>query len=180
MEEHEESPYTSPETVGTEDRISDGTEDLASLGLRLGGAIIDNLILSAVVIPFFLVTGTFDFIVDTIQGKEVAENTTMAEFKNALISVVIFFALNTYLLVTRGQTIGKKILNTQIVSADESKELDNVRLIGKRYLILKLAELVPTIGGLYSLVDALFIFGKKRQRLSDRIANTKVIKIPQA
>jgi hypothetical protein len=41
-------------------------------------------------------------------------------------------------------------------------------------------SLIPTLGGLLTLVDALFIFGGSRRCVHDLIAGTKVIRVKQA
>ena len=85
-----------------------------------------------------------------------------------------FLILNGYLLFNRGQTIGKVIMSTKIV--DLSGNTPNLgKLLVLRYLVPGIVTQIPIIGGLASLANALFIFGKERRCLHDYIAGTRVI-----
>jgi uncharacterized RDD family membrane protein YckC len=57
----------------------------------------------------------------------------------------------------RGQTVGKLLLNTQIVD-DRNQILDFWPLIFKRYFPLWLVAGIPFIGGIFALANALAIF----------------------
>jgi len=52
---------------------------------------------------------------------------------------------------------------------------DFVRLAGMRYGSTQLISLVPVLGGLYVIVDVLFIFRDDRRCIHDLIAGTQVV-----
>ncbi|MGD8628557.1 MAG: RDD family protein [bacterium] len=108
----------------------------------------------------------------------------------ALLTVIVIAvgALQAYLLVTRGQTVGKRILGTRIVTMD-FRHPSWWRLVLVRPLILLLSGMRPRIqwtdspwGGMLgliisivSLVNALFVFNSDRRALHDHLAGTQVI-----
>ncbi len=51
------------------------------------------------------------------------------------------------------------------------------RLLGLRYLPWWAASIVPFVGGLFALIDALFIFRKDHRCIHDHIAGTKVVQV---
>ena len=75
-------------------------------------------------------------------------------------------------LESRGQTVGKKIVNIQIVRSKDGKNGGFVNNILLRTLVNGLITLIP----LYFLIDILFIFSETKRCLHDRIARTIVVK----
>ena len=51
-----------------------------------------------------------------------------------------------------------------------------LRLAGLRYFASSLLDLVPVVGWIYALVDALLIFRDSRKCLHDNIADTIVVR----
>jgi len=87
-----------------------------------------------------------------------------------------FAALHGYLLATRGQTIGKVIMKTKIVN-EAGNLLPFNELFLKRYVIIMVISMIPFVGSLIGIVDALCVFRGNRKCLHDDFAGTKVIKI---
>ena len=85
--------------------------------------------------------------------------------------------MNGYLLAKRGQTIGKVIVGTRIVDVADGRVPKLVRSLGVRYGTIWLVSLIPFVGGLLSLLDALVIFRRDRRCLHDLSAGTKVVKV---
>ena len=75
-------------------------------------------------------------------------------------------------LVARGQTIGKKLVNIQIVRSKDGQNGGFVNNVLLRTVVNGLITLIP----LYLLVDILFIFSDTKRCLHDRIAGTIVVK----
>ena len=92
-----------------------------------------------------------------------------------LVGQTLFLILNGVFLNNNGQTIGKKIMNIKIVSM-ERNQVGIIKLYTLRYLVFSFVNQIPTVGSLINLVNILFIFGKERRCLHDRIAGTCVIK----
>jgi uncharacterized RDD family membrane protein YckC len=93
-----------------------------------------------------------------------------------LWGVLIFLLAQTYLLATRGQTIGKALLQMRIVRPDGSPASLG-RVLGLRYGIGYLLNFIPAIGAAYGIIDSLLIFRSSKRCLHDQIADTVVIKL---
>ena len=142
--------------------------NLASRWKRLGGAFIDGVITIVIFLPIILGTGVLD---RAFSGEGMTVGQQAAFF---VVGWVIFLLLNGYLLLKRGQTIGKVAVKTKIV--DHNGSIPNFgKLLVFRYLIFGLVAQIPIIGGFAGLADALFIFGKERRCLHDHLADTRVV-----
>ena len=99
-------------------------------------------------------------------------------FVEFLIGIGVYVAVNTYLLATRGQSVGKYLLKIQIVDY-YSEEIPKLRFsLVLREGILTLLNLFGFLGGLIALVDTLFIFATDKRCLHDYWAFTKVVDVP--
>jgi len=154
-------PYTVPAS-----QLVEIENEVASRWLRLGGAFVDGIIVSAFSIPLMFLIGAW--------GK------TSLPYWMTLVSVCgnsLFFTLiNVYFLHKDGQTLGKKVAGTRIVGLDNEK-LSVKDILLKRYLPQWAVTLVPFSYGILGLIDALFIFGSERRCIHDLIAGTKVIRV---
>lgn len=167
MQEQNSNPYASP-SAPIADIPSEGPE-LASLGIRLLGAIIDGLIMVMLMVPLMFATG---YISEIMAGKQPG---FLDNLKIGTLGFVIFLLVQGYFLNASGQTVGKKILGTKIVTLDNEKP-EFVKLILMRYLTIHAIGQIPVIGGIFGFVNAIFIFfGDQRQCLHDRFAGTKVV-----
>ncbi|MBO9685590.1 RDD family protein [Roseateles chitosanitabidus] len=146
--------------------------NLAGRGIRLVSAIVDALIVFAII---------------WVAGKVVPALTAMLQpaadggfgsfrLLPALIGFLLFALVQGWTLVARGQTLGKIIFGLRIVRSDGSK-VDAGRLLGLRYGIGSLAAINPGLSMVYGLLDSLLIFRESRKCLHDTIADTKVIKL---
>ena len=89
--------------------------------------------------------------------------------------VIIFMAINSYLLVTKGQTLGKLALGIRIVDVASNGAATAVKLLGLRYVLVLLVMAIPMIGQALGLIDVLFIFRSDRRCVHDLLAGTKVV-----
>jgi uncharacterized RDD family membrane protein YckC len=126
-------------------------QNLGSLSDRLFGQILDSL----VAIGVFIVAGILYAVSPTIGGV-------------ALIAAIIYAIF--YILFSDGfeggQSYGKRVAHTAVIDATTGKPCT----FGQSFLRNLLL-------GLLGIIDWVFIFGKKRQRLGDKAANTIVVKI---
>lgn len=159
------NPYAAPQAQVTD--VAPTVGELASPWLRLGGAIIDWLIVGILVLP---VIGFYTFSVVAAGG----EPSFLANVGFAILGFVVFVAVQGYFLNQSGQTIAKKLLKMKIVD-DNGNKPEFVKMIGLRYAVVQFAQLVPFLGFIYFLVDALFIFRDDRRRISDLLAGTRVV-----
>jgi uncharacterized RDD family membrane protein YckC len=144
----------------------------AERSTRLGAAIVDSLIFSAVVtvpmvVAMMVAASTAN---PSEQGAEAAGGIIIAGLAVALIGFVALLWITLKQMHETGQSLAKKWLNIKVVRSDGSPaSLGN--LIWKRNVITWVLGVIP----LYSLIEVLFIFGEERQCLHDRIADTIVV-----
>ena len=93
----------------------------------------------------------------------------------ALAGFSVLANVQTYLLATSGQTIGKRVMQIRIVDARTGRYPGWVRLVILRTYVNGLFSAVSF--GLYGLVDGLFIFRGDRRTLHDRLARTRVDRV---
>ncbi len=164
----EQNPYEAP-NAELDQTSRDGTV-LASRGIRLGAAVIDGVISLLVTVPLMMVTGYWERAMSGTQG--LGETIILS-----LLGFGIFLLIHGYFLATSGQTVGKKMLGTQIVSVEDGSLLPLPRLIGLRYLPLAVVANLPFVGGVATIINVLFIFREDRRCVHDLIAGTHVVEL---
>jgi len=172
------NPYAPPTASIDPPVAGDPHADLASLWARLGGSLLDGLLMGLTTVPAFLGMRTADF-------TAVAEGTpdpfilyritgTYGLVAAALmISVVVVQSL---LIARRGQTLGKMVAKTRIVLVDGTPA-PFAQAVLLRYWGTILLGYVPLVGQWLVMVDALFVFRSDRRCIHDLVAGTKVIKV---
>jgi len=155
--------------------MTESTQELASRWQRLWGALLDDLIGMAIVFPVMWISGIWQ---QLMQGEQASVEQRIWLF---IFGVILFFVLQGYLLAKHGQTIGKRIVGTRIVSADDGQILPLSRIFWLRQLPLSLVGQISTVGQWLGVIDLFFIFRKDKRCIHDLIAGTKVIKVsPQS
>jgi uncharacterized RDD family membrane protein YckC len=167
-----ENPYRPP-VAEVAAAPEDAVNELASRSDRLIAALIDGVILLALVLPVHYALGIFDQI---RQGKDLDLMMSLASLGVGFAAYVL---VNGYLLATSGQTVGKRVMKIRIVGVDD-QPLSLARILLARQLPQNLLSLLPGGGGGLVLIDLLFIFSKDRRCLHDRIAGSKVVNTPMA
>lgn len=94
---------------------------------------------------------------------------------NAVVGFALFLAINGWLLVQRGQTVGKALLKIRIARPDGAAASAG-RVLGLRYGLGYVTVAFPLVGELYGLIDCLLIFRSSRRCLHDDIAGTIVVR----
>ena len=158
------APTSAPVDVTPSDR-------LASRGARLGAALIDFFIhLSILSAIGAIAAGGFGAMYSVVQ-----EITELRDLASIIAGYALYPLLHGYLLVTRGQTIGKLLCGIRIVRSDgRPANLGRILLI--RWLPVSLVSLLGTVGGLLALADALCVFRASRQCAHDQLADTIVVR----
>jgi uncharacterized RDD family membrane protein YckC len=148
------NPYAAPSADVNADFAVAETA-LASRGSRLGASLIDGLIY---VVPYVLL----------VIGAKAQSSIAL------IIGSLGFLALAIYQIVqavTKGQTLGKRLVGIKVVKLDGSP-VDFVTIVIMRGLVGQfLLGIVP----LYGLIDALFIFKEEQRCLHDLVGSTKVV-----
>lgn len=168
------NPYQAPDAVLPPALPDASGEVLAGRGERLGAALIDGVISLATFLPVAALTGYFGKVMEAARsGVQVSFLTTLGY---GVLGMVIFLLVQGYPLAKTGQTWGKKLLWIRIADLDGGQP-PFWRLIALRYLPTQAISLVPIVGGIYALVDALFIFRQDKRCLHDLIAGTRVVNV---
>lgn len=161
-----DNPYAPPES-DIETPASYDTE-LAGRGARLGGSILDGILITVVFMGIVYALGMFD---EMATAQQSLANNVMF----LAMWLGVFLIMNGYLLATRGQTIGKLAVGTRIVSIDDGNIPPFWRLIVLRLLPFSAIAYIPVVGQILSFINPLFIFRADRRCVHDHIAGTKVI-----
>ena len=145
----------------------------ASRWLRLGAILLDNIIGGLLISPGLCVMA-----VAGVFAQNNPSNTPLALAGVGIfgITVLILMTIQIYLLTTRGQTMGKKLLSIKIVSFDDETNPGFVKAFLLRAFVNGMIGCIPVIGIAYSLTDIFFIFRNDRRCLHDLLAGTKVVK----
>jgi uncharacterized RDD family membrane protein YckC len=161
------NPYAAP-TARIEQPLEQfGELNKASRGTRLGAYLLDAFIVGVWAIPFYVATfsATYTRTPDAAPG--------MFSWLGLMVAVGLVI-YNFVLLHRSGQTIAKKWLGIRIVRNDGSRA-GLGRIFALRMLVPGIIGAIPFVGIVFTLVDALFIFGDERRTLHDRIADTIVV-----
>lgn len=170
-----ENPYAAP-AARVQDVVDDGGDyELADRGTRLGAAILDGLVAggpaalvaigAAIALPAYQQShaGSANFAVLGLLGFV------------ALAAVLGVMVVNLIWLHRYGQTIAKRWLNIRIVRTDGSR-CGLLRIIFARIVPVTLLRMIPLIGWMFTLGDALLIFREDHRCLHDHFADTIVVK----
>jgi uncharacterized RDD family membrane protein YckC len=162
----EQNPYAPPEADVEVFTRTDN--ELASRWARFGGALVDGLIMAAII---WGAVFAFGFWERMAAGEQSLQQTAIL----GLLGFGSFLLINGYLLATRGQTVGKVVAGTRIVSVSDGKIIPLWKIVFLRLLPIWVINYVPIIGSFFGLADSLFVFRKDRRCIHDWIAGTKVV-----
>jgi uncharacterized RDD family membrane protein YckC len=166
-----DNPYAPPAARVSDVITVDTEQELASRLARLGGAIVDSLISFVIIVPIGYMTGYVDA---ALSGVSASLGT---QLMMGVLGVVLVVVLNGYLIATSGQTIGKRVAGTRVVSVEDGRILSLGKYIGLRMIPVSLIGLIPVVGTFLALIDPLLIFRSDRRCLHDLIAGTKVVNV---
>lgn len=127
--------------------------DLASTGSRFVAQFIDQIIALLLMFATSLLVG-------------------MMGMNSAFGLGIVFLSYATYILMNdampNGQSIGKKILSIKVINKTSGKNCS----LSESFLRNITTVIPPT-----AALDAALIFGRKKQRMGDSIANTIVVRV---
>lgn len=142
--------------------------ELASIGQRIGGALVDGLLTSMViVVPMLL--GLID--IDDFEGTLPAP---------VLVGLFLFGAVYTIVpTAVLGQTLGKIAVGTRVV-VEEDGTLPGWRRSALRWALPGLAGRLPVVGlGVSLAIMASLVWDPRRRGFHDRLAGTIVVRVPR-
>jgi uncharacterized RDD family membrane protein YckC len=149
--------------------VSYASDDPADRGTRFAAALLDSIILAAMVyLPLFV--GMFVGAA-TAADSGSAGVVVIGGMVLALVGFAAWCWLTIKYVVANGQSIAKKMLGIKVVRSDGS-DISLGRIFWLRNFVNALISIIP----LYGLIDVLFIFSESRQCLHDKLADTMVVK----
>lgn len=170
-------PFTATVAPGSAaDAIGTGAGlELAGRWQRLGAVLLDSIIGFIFCLPggaMMMAAGALS----ARSGRNPNAALMVAGMGVLGLCILALLAIQIYLLVTRGQTIGKKLLDIKIVTYPDEANPGFVKAWLLRSFVNGLIAGVPVLGGIYSLVDICFIFRDDKRCIHDLIAGTQVVK----
>jgi uncharacterized RDD family membrane protein YckC len=166
------NPYEAPTSNTTEAApVLHGGKVLAGRGRRLGASLLDALVSLVIVVPLQFAMGVFKDFPKMHMGT--AQTIGWGAFGFAL-----WLVIQGYFIANGSQTVGKRLLGIQIIDAETGAPASFVKIVLVRYLPISVVSVIPIVGGVASLVDALCIFRKDYRCVHDHIAGTVVIMKP--
>ncbi len=165
------NPYAAPEA-----RVEDipGQERrLASPATRFLAMVVDGLIF---LLPFYAVMGLL--MPDLTKADPAAAFSlgfsTIASLVVGAGGMIAIIATNWVLLHRHGQTIAKRMFGIKVVRSN-GERCSLARILLARWLPITVLTIVPFVGIVLALVDALMIFRRDRRCLHDLVADTIVV-----
>lgn len=133
----------------------------ASLGQRVGGFLLDNLV---VLLPLFLISGLIFGETQTGGSRFEISLTGVPFVLTVLVALAYFIGME----LTQGQTLGKRIVGIRVVS--EKGDL------GAGPVVIR--NLLRVIDGFLCYLVGFFVAlaSKKNQRIGDMAASTRVVR----
>jgi len=154
---------------------------LAGRGERLLAQTLDNVIGLACALPGLIMMALAAVSAGFGLGTDLDKLTTAAGFGAGLMvtlaALIALAAVQLWMVVTSGQTIGKRVLDLRIVTFQDEANPGFVKVFLLRAVLPALIGAIPLIGVPFALTDYCFIFRPDRRCLHDLIAGTKVIKV---
>lgn len=173
------NPYAPPQAASDEP-VPDLRLDaeLASRWQRLGGALFDGLLQALTLIPAYTATG-----LAVQRGVKVKNPFFLFTHSGtggivAAVAWTILLVVQWWLLVKRGQTVGKMVAGTRVVLMDGSPAGFASVLMRRTWPVWALEILGKMVSriALIGIIDDLFVFRRDRRCLHDLIAGTKVVR----
>lgn len=157
------------------------TLQLATLLQRFLGALIDSLFQFALIVPgiVLMIVGMVMAIEEERATGGPAQLPTIfiAGVGVLVFSGVLGIGIQIFLLVARSQTVGKYMMQTQVVDFETGQPADWLHTIILRILVNGMIGSLPCVGFIYSIADILFVFRDDRRCIHDLLASTTVIDI---
>ena len=154
----------------TESSVEQTRPSTGLRGRRVAATVIDLLILGPTSLIIMLVTGIVESAEAWVMPQPIIRLT--------LLMVGSYLLLNGYLLVTNGQTLGKRLLGLRIQSATDGDLLPFWKIILRAYAIPLVSGLIAfTLLTPVYLVNLLFAAGKPQRCLHDYLAGSVVVRI---
>ena len=151
----------------------------ANRGTRLAAAFLEGLIFMVAALPMIfggMMAGLSDNIAPSADGNMAFSGFSVLLTGLSVLLILGLLIFQLVMLVTRGQSIGKRLLGIRIVTCPNGDLPGGVKAILLRGLVPGIIGAIPILGPLFSIVNIGFIFREDRRCIHDLIASTQVVK----
>ncbi len=155
---------------------------LAGIGSRILAVLVDQFLAMLCLVPLLSGIG-FDFEkLSEVSGDPNAMMQLMDQIPQHLLLlssllILALFCVQVFMLIKRGQTLGKLINGVRILDATTKKLPSITNLILLRTILTNVAYNLPVVGQFVLLADFIaMVIDKQRRSLHDRLAKTMVFK----
>ncbi len=158
--------------------MSTGPMQIASVGARLAGALLDGVVMIVAVVAAFAVLIFAGVTAEAIDGGQGGAGVPIMMILALIVGGLIFLTpvvLNIVFICMYGQSIGKKLVGTRMVVEATGEMAGFVHGFLLRQMVWGLVTGIPFIGGFIALADPFFVFSENAKTLHDRLAGTVVI-----
>lgn len=153
---------------------------LAERATRLAAWFVDNIFGFMACLPGFLLLGV-SVVQSIAMGNRDFDQIDPARLGAGALALavgcLILIVVQVWLLTTRGQTLGKRILGIRIVRFADNTNPGFVGAVLLRAIVPGVIGIVPYLGFIFTIIDYCFIFRDDRRCIHDLIAGTKVVKV---
>lgn len=151
---------------------------LAGLIRRPIATIIDFILIPVFAFLLMLVSGAMEH-AEAYAGNQMI-------IRPIILGIASYLLVNGWLLLTKGQTVGKALMGLTILSEKTNEKASLRSLLIRALFFPTLYLVIPAILGITAfflpwlvlivLIDQMFIFGEKRQCLHDIICGTSIVR----
>lgn len=148
--------------------------EMASRGARLGGLLIDSLLLLASMVPVVVAGG----LLGLFDQPSSPNSTSLAPalLVAMILPMLLFQGYQWYLIATTGQSLAKRWVRTRIVRAS-GEPPGFVHGVLLRAGVISVLGAIPFVGSFIGIANACFIFRRDVRCLHDHIAGTFVVRV---
>ena len=162
-----ENPYSPPLSDLTSQVPKQPSSQLATRSDRFWASIIDGMVLMVFNLPVLYFLGF-------LRRFEKGDFSTANLLSAALTGIVVYVAVNGWLLARNGQTVGKHLRKIRIVSTSGGP-VPFWRLLLLRQIPVQILGSIPILGRFAVFVDIMFIFRQDHRCIHDLVAGTRVV-----
>lgn len=149
--------------------------DLASVGRRFAAVVIDGLVVTLpLLIPALLVLVllVLAHAEDRVRDVLLSAQSLFTNLATGVLGFILYSFYEGLMLASGGQTVGKRVMKIKVVTAQGRGVT-----AGQAWSRAVVRSILAAVPG-FTLFDHLFVFGPDRATLHDRIARTRVVRIP--
>ncbi|MEC7121040.1 MAG: RDD family protein [Pseudomonadota bacterium] len=173
------STYQHTTPVNLNKHAATSEAEIASVGKRILGAVIDNVLTvlaAAPIIPHIDLAALEQSSGSMADMQALMANVPEQSLMLTAGILILILIIQAFLIITRGQSIGKILMKTRIVDQQTKVRPGPMNTFVIRTLVTNLAYNLPVVGMFILLADlGMMLFSDQRISLHDHLAKTLVL-----